>query len=347
MAMIARWYLVCYHEAPMTLRGHRDFAAKRLSLWLYVSMFVSCTFIGAGCGEPGPSRSSRLFRVTVLGQKEVLAGLRTRGFQNIVPGASIGTADEATAFEAYVNDWSGTFSFARAVQGAPELVVAPWICGQCTDAEVAANAGDLVTENRIIELDADGRWWTNGRLGLGFPAECSWSLSQQQSGRFVIALQDGPSLCDEDTRKGTQVELLDSSNQVIAHPRVCSAVLSSRELNGVVSIALERDTESAGEQAFTLYLAHCLSDGPVSSFAITATEINASACPSERAGLLIGAVGSSKPSAFKLQNGQWNALTVSRERTGRHLSDIDLTFANAVGVTYRMRGRVDLPEVFE
>lgn len=211
-------------------------------------------------------------------------------------------------------------------------------------AEMAVEAGYSAIERRIVEVDQEGRLWTNGRLGYGFPTSCQWSTSPQ-SGQTIYARQDGPSLCAEDSRSATRVELLDESGTAVAEPEVCVAVLSQRESSLLVSLTLQRTSLNGSDLPFDVELVHCIERDFEPPFTLNGQDIVDSTCPDGKAVLLVGEPGSQDVGA--VESGTWRISELSTARDGRQRGVLDLKFRVPTRGVYWVRGAVDLPQVFE
>lgn len=302
----------------------------------------------AGCGDNagGPAGQSHRLEVFVLGPPDSVASLQTTGFDRVNRESSIGTADPATMFEAALGDWNEVVTL-RDTKGAA-LTIAPWLCRTSPAAQMVVEAGGTVTESRIVEVDPSGIFRTNGRLGLGFPTRCSWASGSQTIGG-VEARQDGPSLCSDATRRGTQVEVLNAAGEVVSTPEVCVAVLGTgpQTSHGLATVSLQRNKTTAVGAAFSLYLAHCLDSDQTVPFGVSGRTLQESLCSFEKISLSMGELGVEKPRPLRFLDGQWTVSALSSEPDGRHVSELDLSFEDERGASFRIRGKVDLPHVFE
>jgi hypothetical protein len=281
--------------------------------------------------------------VTVLGTELGLARLHARGL-TATAGASTGTPELATMFSVSLPEWDREVRISADGVGA-DLVIAPWLCRSLPEAEAASKSGETATESRIVELDDIGeRFWTNGKLGEGFPTTCSWSTSLR-AGQVVAARQDGVSHCSDSERLRTKVEVTDATGRTVGMPDVCVAVLSQKDGFRTTTLTLQRQGNARGEELFGLSLVHCLNGQEDFPFTLQASQLLSATCQWEEAVLELGDAANTvrlHPDA-----GAWTIVAVGVERDGRQVSVLDLNFGDDSGRHFSVRGNIDLPEVFE
>lgn len=105
-------------------------------------------------------------------------------------------------------DWGTTFSFVSA-PGPATFFLRPWLCPRVSNAVSASLRGALAIEECLVDLDDTGKFWTNGQLGDGVLSICRYG-SGNGSGGDEATFQDGPDLCAESARAGTQIEIVDA-----------------------------------------------------------------------------------------------------------------------------------------
>jgi hypothetical protein len=212
----------------------------------------------------------------------------------------------------------------------------------------ASRDGSLATELRVLDIDDAGTFWTNGQLGDHVLSICQYS-STNGSGGNEATFQDGPDLCADPSRAGTQIEILDGQQNLVSRPTVCAAgfgLASSAAYRGQIRLQFEKDTDDASGMAFTLALNHCLPAGTVLPAVVRPVDILQSTCPEEAVGLQVGASGLDKPQSYPVSAGTWTIQNTSGDRTDTHVSQLALTFSNRDGsVSYSVRGDVSLPQL--
>lgn len=303
--------------------------------------------------DPGANDAHQRTEVTVLGPLGLLQALQASRFDHVRTDVSP-SGEGVALFRSPVSaDWNSTFSLATAGAQIPSRVaLRPWLCPRISEAGDTARSGTAVTEQRTIEIDDQGRFWTNGRFGEAFPTVCSWTASNT-SGRGESAIQDGPCLCVEDGRRKTLVDVRDAQGNVVFRPESCVARFGATQAapsGSVVNVALVRDLNGPDGSAFVLALTHCLQVGQAPPFDVTAADFRSlqATCPLEGAAFDVGEVTSGgKPGSLTLVSGVWHVGAASPARDGAHVSDLDLTFTDAAARVYVVKGHVELPQILE
>ena len=217
------------------------------------------------------------------------------------------------------------------------------------DADRAALGGALATERRLLDVDADGHFWTNGELGDQVLSICQYSAING-SGGDEATFQDGPDLCTDTSRAGTAIQILDGQQNLVSQPVVCAAGFGLSRTPGYagqIRLQLEKDADDQDGIAFTAAINHCLLAGAAIPTVITSSDMLGSSCPEESVWFQVGTGdGVNKPRSYPVSAGTWNVQAASPDRTASHTSQIDLTFSSSDRtVTYVVRGVVALPQL--
>lgn len=294
--------------------------------------------------EAGP-RAARRMEVTVIGPADLLSEIEASAVRTQLANGREG-ADSGGRFAIDASeDWNDEIRLSVPSRQA-EVRIRPWLCAGIPDTEQAVNSGFTVTERQTIELDGTGRFWTNGRFGQAFERSCGWFTSNR-SGSQVAVIQDGPSRCADPERRATRVQVLDEDGHEVATPEVCVAAHGASSSGAILSLRLTREHGSASGPAFGLYLAHCLSPTDGFPLQLSPESLRSGACPHAEAVLRVGDFANGKPPHFFASAGTWSVRSASRERDGRMMGEVDMTFSDAAtGTSYTVRGPFDLPEVF-
>jgi hypothetical protein len=340
-------------------KSHPRCAPRRVgrATLLGFTLALGATSLGCGSqqshdGQPGSIVDTReVTEVTVLGPPELVNGLTAAQMtRDTGGGASAPDGTKTALFRSSSSaDWSSTFVFSSS-STASTLNLQPWICPLQPAAIDSVQTGFFATEGRTIEIDASGRFWTNGRVGYPFLSSCTWA-SSASTGSGIAANQDGPSFCDEALRHDTQIELFDAAGKVVSTPSVCVARFGADNASptgSAINISLIREKDSDQGPAMEIWLYHCLEAGQSAPFDVSADDFARIAKDTrcqEEAIVSVGELGSTKPEALPAVAGSWHVTLVGPARDGRHSSDIDLTFSGTAKTTYFVRGHVELPEV--
>ena len=305
-----------------------------------VAFAYSAIALAASCSDGSSSdRGLELYSVTVIGKGSLLSKITAQGLFTVQdPGRG---SDSIVVFKNVSGtDWGGAYQL-RADVGGMKISLMPWLCPMLSEAPQAIEAGIAVTETRLIELNDDGVFWTNGRYGQSFPTTCDWYTSRA-SGRGVSERQDGPSLCTEADRKETTLSFESSNGRALATPEVCVAYRGAFG-NGTVALSITNQHAPAGEDGFILFLEHCLEPNEAIPLKVDASEFLASDCPFETAALRVGDYSDGRPKVIPLAEGSWNIRSASTDRSGRHVSDVDLVFGTGA-MRVHVQGYIDLPQ---
>lgn len=310
-----------------------------------------CFGVSADCGGEhadllaNPAIQGRIFELTVLGPIEDLTVQAAATVGEVE--AFAGDGDEtAKVFRAHLRNWASSFILRGVARDAvtSEHDIAPWLCKTLGEAEVVADGGGTVIERRMVEVDANATLWTNGRYGLGFPTTCTWASSSQTM-RGVGAIQDGPSLCSEDDRRSTSVEIK-VNDVLVSSPETCVATLSADVPNGVAALSLQRGTTTGPDkQAFAFYISRCLDVSLPDGEHVTVEALVNPRCKFDQLELRLGQLADGRPPLLKAEAGAWNLEPTSRDRSARHNSTLDLSFSDSAGNSINVTGRIELPQV--
>jgi hypothetical protein len=303
----------------------------------------------SGPAEAGPmAASDQLTEVVVRGPAALVAEVAATSLDRIDTSSLADGTVHAVFRSSLGTDWNNTFTFSLP-SSASALSLRPWLCPRVPDAVSGAMAGLRATERRLLDVDAEGHFWTSGELGDQVLSTCEYSTGDR-SGGSVATFQDGPDLCTEAARSGTDVQLLNAQQQVVSRPVVCAAAFGRSRTPGYagqIRLQLEKDADDQDGIAFTAAINHCLPAGATVPAVVSAAEMLASTCPDEGVWLQVGSgTGVQKSSSYPVSAGAWNVQAASSDRTIAHASQVDLTFASADGsVTYTIRGVVALPQL--
>jgi hypothetical protein len=299
--------------------------------------------------DAGPSPISyQVTEVTLRGPAAVVAGVTTTSLDRV--NTSLLADGSARALFRSINgtDWTDMFSFTSSSSGSSTLSLRPWLCPRVPNAVTASLNGARALEQRLLDVDGDGRFWTNGELGDVVLSTCEYSIGSA-SGASEATFQDGPDLCADAARTGTQIEVLDAENNVLSRPVVCAAgfgLSRSAGYAGQICLVFEKDADDQDGIAFTAGINHCQTAGTTFPAVVTSADMLASRCAEEAVWFQVGVGGVQKPSTYPVSSGTWQIEAASPDRTTSHLSQIDLTFSSEDGsVTYSVRGKVALPQL--
>ncbi len=298
---------------------------------------------GAVVRDAASMRPRLLYRyeLTLLGPIETLTRIVATPLTVKTPPAE-GADEPATVYLGEWDDWNQRILLADPLRES-EIALRPWICPQMSGAAEAARAGHVVTESRLVEVDAAGQFWTNGRLGAPFTSRCSWATSPS-SLSVTDSILDGPCLCAEPERSRTYVEVLDATGRVVSTPEVCYATFGA-VADGLVEVGLSRSVDTSTDKAFTLQASHCVAKDASLPAEVTPTSLQNPSCNLEKIVLGLGVRGEDGSGPLGVTDGHWTIRAASPDRRGSHVSDIDLTFAPYAGTAYRVRGRIELPQI--
>lgn len=307
---------------------------------LAVSLTLSCTN-GSPSAQVTDTRMHTT--LTVWAPQETLNSLTVEHAHrtSVVEGGAIFESDPGA-------DWAVSFTGRLAGTTAPIFSLTPFMCANSPGAVAATASGSTVTEHRAVEI-IDGVAWATGTYGSvgghSFFPRCDWLSADGIHGGEETTL-DGPSRCDEPSRSKTSLELRDSNGTVLSRPEVCAAFQYDYR-NGVISVSLSRAAEAPGARAFALNLSHCLRPGETLPLSLQATELAKRICVTdarldEAANLGIGAHEGTATTAVA---GTWRIEAADRARGSTHRSNIDVTFEDPAGQTYRVVGQVEVPQI--
>lgn len=283
--------------------------------------------------------------LTVWGSEAVLRALTVdhAHLTSTVSGGATFESDDSIT-------WASTFAGRLTKGGEPVFSLKPFVCpGSARALAVIAEEG-IVTEHLKVEI-VDGIGWATGSYGSPAPGHhffprCEWRSPIGVSGGEETKL-DGPSRCDEASRARSHVEVRDGAGQVISEPEFCSALRYAFK-NGVVALSLSRAAESPGQRAFALNLSHCLSASDTVPVTIEGTTMATAWCVDtyehdETAHLGLGL--HEEGTQTTPISGTWVVRAMATPRGSVHVSDLDMAFKDQAGVTYRVVGHVEVPEV--
>jgi len=115
----------------------------------------------------------------------------------------------------------------------------------------------------------------------------------------------------------------------------------------VLSLRLVRDDGSNKMPGFSLYLAHCLSESEAFPLQVQPETLRSEACPQAQGALRVGDFANGRPPVYFATSGTWIVDSASNDRDGRMKGQLDMTFSDSTGTSYRVRGVIDLPEVLQ
>ncbi len=298
----------------------------------------------ACCGQGNAGRvaqraPARHLSVTVSGSAEVVSSIETD--MPLADLTSVVNSNDAIAHYSIEGEaaWVHEFKF-QAIQGDPYSLGA-WLCPNNADAVDAAARGTPVSEMRAIDVDDAGRFRGNGRYGSPAPTTCKWFLnSNTQVG--VAAVQDGPALCAEQSRRNTSVEV--AVGDLVSRDAItCLSRFGKISTGSLVVVQLARSDATNGGLAFELNMSHCLTL-EVSPLTVTYPLTEAPTCPYERAALSIG--GSKTTGVEYAQpRGTWTIDAAGPDRDTIHVSHVDVTFDAPNGEVITAKADIELPQV--